>query len=38
MVAAGVLLVGLAILGGGVSVVQAAVAVENDWLCLPMND
>ena len=30
-----ILLVGFAILGGSVFVVQAAVAVENDWLCLP---
>ena len=31
-----VLLVGLAVLGGGVSVAQAA-TVENDWLCLPFE-
>ena len=32
-----ILLVGFAILGGSVFVVQAAVAVENDWLCLPYD-
>ena len=32
-----ILLVGLAVLGGGVSVAQAAETVENDWLCLPFE-
>ena len=32
-----ILLVGLAVLGGGVSIAQAAETVENDWLCLPFE-
>ena len=32
-----ILLVGLTVLGGGVSVAQAAETVENDWLCLPFE-
>lgn len=32
-----ILLVGFAILGGSVFVVQAAETVENDWLCLPFE-
>ena len=32
-----ILLVGLTVLGGGVSIAQAAETVENDWLCLPFE-